>query len=89
MGMERLQKGEAHRAHDDILESIDHARRCAEWLRQDALSRVVVPLRDDDGTIDVRDPSDGHSHHYVPKSLLTDLRERGEDLRDLRDRDPR
>jgi oligoribonuclease (3'-5' exoribonuclease) len=32
MGMPRLSKGEAHRAHDDILESIEHAKQCADWL---------------------------------------------------------
>lgn len=32
LGMDKPPKAEAHRAHDDILESIDHARLCARWL---------------------------------------------------------
>jgi len=32
-GMTPLQKAEAHRAEDDILESIAHAKACEEWLR--------------------------------------------------------
>ena len=32
LGMPRLKKGEAHRASEDVLESVEHARRCAEWL---------------------------------------------------------
>ena len=32
LGMEKPAKAEAHRAREDILESIAHAKRCAEWL---------------------------------------------------------
>lgn len=32
IGMPPLPKVEAHRAQADVLESIDHARRCAEWV---------------------------------------------------------
>jgi len=32
LGMPRLKKREAHRASADVLESIEHAKRCAEWL---------------------------------------------------------
>lgn len=32
LGMPKLPKGEAHRAQADILESIEHARACAQWL---------------------------------------------------------
>lgn len=42
--------------------------------RKEALRTLVVPLHDEDGTIDFRDAEDGHSHHYVPKSLLEDSR---------------
>jgi len=34
----------------------------------------IVPLHDDDGTIDFQDREDGHSHHYVPGSLLMGAR---------------
>jgi oligoribonuclease len=33
MGMPKFPKGEAHRAHADILESIAHAKACREWQR--------------------------------------------------------
>jgi oligoribonuclease len=33
LGMERFPKAEAHRAADDIRESVDHAYRCYEWLQ--------------------------------------------------------
>lgn len=32
LGMPKLPRAEAHRARDDVRESIDHARRCAEWI---------------------------------------------------------
>lgn len=32
LGMLKLPRAEAHRAADDVLESIDHADRCAEWM---------------------------------------------------------
>ena len=32
LGMPKLPKAEAHRAKDDILESIAHAKKCADWL---------------------------------------------------------
>lgn len=32
LGMPKLLRAEAHRARADILESIDHAARCAKWL---------------------------------------------------------
>jgi oligoribonuclease len=32
LGMEKVPKAEAHRARADILESIAHAKVCAEWL---------------------------------------------------------
>lgn len=31
LGMARLDGGESHRAADDVQESIEHARKCAEW----------------------------------------------------------
>ena len=33
LGMPKPPKAEAHRATADVLESIAHARLCAEWLR--------------------------------------------------------
>lgn len=33
-GMPKFKKAEAHRAKDDILESVDHARECTSWLRR-------------------------------------------------------
>ena len=32
LGMPKIPKGEAHRAEADVLESIDHAERCVNWL---------------------------------------------------------
>jgi len=32
LGMPKLPKAEAHRAQADVLESIDHAQRCAAWV---------------------------------------------------------
>jgi oligoribonuclease len=34
LGMPKLPKGEAHRAAADVLEAVDHARRCATWLTE-------------------------------------------------------
>jgi oligoribonuclease len=34
LGMPRIPKGEAHRAREDVLESIAHASMCAAWLRR-------------------------------------------------------
>jgi len=33
IGMPPLPKAEAHRAREDVLESVDHAERCAAWVR--------------------------------------------------------
>lgn len=33
IGMQKLPRAEAHRAQADVLESIDHAQRCAEWVK--------------------------------------------------------
>ncbi len=32
LGMPKIPKGEAHRAQADVLESVAHAKLCAEWL---------------------------------------------------------
>lgn len=34
LGMPRIPKGEAHRAKEDVLESVAHAQRCAGWLAE-------------------------------------------------------
>lgn len=34
LGMPKIPKDEAHRAQADVLESIEHARRCEQWLAQ-------------------------------------------------------
>lgn len=34
LGMPKFKKAEAHRAKDDVLESIEMARSCAQWLRK-------------------------------------------------------
>ena len=34
MGMTEFKKAEAHRAKDDIIESVGHAKECAEWLKK-------------------------------------------------------
>lgn len=33
IGMPKLPRAEAHRAQADVLESIDHAQRCAAWVK--------------------------------------------------------
>jgi oligoribonuclease len=33
IGMPKLPRAEAHRAREDVLESIDHAKKCAAWLK--------------------------------------------------------
>jgi oligoribonuclease len=35
-GMPRIEKGEAHRAKDDLLESLEHGRKCFRWLQYEA-----------------------------------------------------
>jgi oligoribonuclease len=35
LGMPKLPRGEAHRAREDVLESIAHARACAWWLAEE------------------------------------------------------
>lgn len=42
----------------------------------------VVPLHDEDGTVDVQDRDDGHSHHYVPSSKLAAARAEVEAAKD-------
>jgi oligoribonuclease len=42
LGMPKIPKAEAHRAKEDILESIAHARQCAEWLMREGLKRGGV-----------------------------------------------
>lgn len=34
LGMPKFKKAQAHRAKDDILESIAHGKECTEWLRK-------------------------------------------------------
>ncbi len=45
LGMPKLPRAEAHRAKDDVLESVEHARLCAEWLAK----RGEPPFVDMDG----------------------------------------
>ena len=52
-----------------MVDTPEIAARIVATMNGDA-SRIV-PLRDADGTVDLRDAEDGHSHHYVPSSLLT------------------
>jgi len=44
LGMPRLAKAEAHRALEDILESVDHARRCVQRLARRAYSYKEMGL---------------------------------------------
>lgn len=37
LGMPRFPKAEAHRAREDVSESIDHAKKCAAWLKGQAI----------------------------------------------------
>lgn len=34
LGMPKLPKAEAHRAREDVLESIEHAKKCAAWVKE-------------------------------------------------------
>jgi len=34
LGMPKFKKAEAHRAKDDIIESVAHAKECTEWLKR-------------------------------------------------------
>jgi oligoribonuclease len=44
LGMEKVPKAEAHRAADDIRESIEHAKLCVRWLdRTSYLANVCDP----------------------------------------------
>lgn len=38
MGMPKSPKAEAHRAADDIVESMEHAKACKDWLKENARS---------------------------------------------------
>jgi oligoribonuclease len=38
LGMKKVPKAEAHRAADDVRESVAHARLCAKWLRDENIS---------------------------------------------------
>ena len=59
LGMPRISKASAHRAVEDLLESVDHVRQCAEWLRSGGLKfthpefggvvNPEFPARDGDG----------------------------------------
>lgn len=40
LGMPRIPKANAHCATNDVLESIEHARRCVDWLLRHDFSRV-------------------------------------------------
>ena len=46
LGMGKFPKGEAHRAQADILESIEHAKRCADWLTSPPAYDVNHDLED-------------------------------------------
>ena len=37
LGMPKMPKGETHRAPADVLESIAHGRKCADWLRSEVM----------------------------------------------------
>ena len=42
LGMEKLPAGESHRAMDDVLESVEHVKKCAEWLVYGTAWRALV-----------------------------------------------
>jgi oligoribonuclease len=45
LGMPKPPKAEAHRAKDDVLESIRHAEECASWLASGATNRMLRSIR--------------------------------------------
>ena len=50
LGMPRLPSGEAHRAKGDVLESVEHALLCAQWLAEEFANPGHVAIRDALGT---------------------------------------
>jgi oligoribonuclease (3'-5' exoribonuclease) len=44
LGMPRIPKAQAHRALEDVAESVDHAQRCVLWLLGERPKRGLVPL---------------------------------------------
>lgn len=51
LGMERIPKGEAHRAQADIIESITHARLCEQWLTTKFTRRARLQAARDLGVV--------------------------------------
>jgi oligoribonuclease len=43
LGMPKIPRGEAHRAAADVMESVEHAKKCAEWLSQ--LGAVTLSIK--------------------------------------------
>jgi oligoribonuclease len=57
MGMEKVPKAEAHRAKDDVLESIAHGRLCQDWLALNLMPSGGRWILDPDATTEsVVDP---------------------------------
>lgn len=80
LGMPKFKKAEAHRAKDDILESIEMARSCAQWLRkvpppmysigEPGVLGVTVGLTTKDAGIASALPPSGRMHPSDPNRPL-------------------
>jgi hypothetical protein len=73
LGMPRIPKGNAHRAVDDVVESVRHARQCADWLSKSPSGRQAEATLSRSTTRDDRNPSvatlsDGSMYDYATKA---------------------
>lgn len=62
LGMPRLPRAEAHRAREDVLESVEHARLCARWLAEEFANPGHVAVRD--ALVGIRVPVPGPSWDF-------------------------
>jgi oligoribonuclease len=73
LGMPRIPKAQAHRATADILESVQHAERCVEWLSKSMSGRQAEATLSRSTTREDRSPSvatfpDGSMYDYATKA---------------------
>lgn len=73
LGMPRIPKAQAHRAAADVLESVQHARQCVEWLSRSPSGRRVEATLSRSTTREDRFPSvatlpDESAYDYATKA---------------------
>jgi len=66
LGMPKLPRAEAHRAREDVLESIEHARQCARWLAEEFANPGHVAMREALGGTRVPLPGPSRDFPVVP-----------------------